>query len=351
MNVLLTCSGRRNYLVEYFKDTLEDKGCVYTVNSTIDAASMPVADGAFTAPPVYHNEYIEYLYFICQKYDIKLLIPLLDLELPVLARHRESFEQRGTRLAVSKPHVIDICNDKLSTVGFLKKLRLKTPFTTSGIEEALDSIQRLPRPYPLIIKPRRGMGSIAVKIAENKKELLVLFEKVKSDIRNSYLKYYDGYDPETAVIIQEKARGQEYGLDIINDLDGNYITTFIKQKIELRHGETSIALTVEIPELQDTGRLIGETLKHTGILDADLFWDGHEVTVLEMNARFGGGYPFSHLAGANIPAAYIQWAKKKKAHPGNLKIQIGLKGFKVMQMLHADTLKLMEEKYKPVSPA
>ena len=31
--------------------------------------------------------------------------------------------------------------------------------------------------------------------------------------------------------------------------------------------------------------------------------------VLEFNPRFGGGYPFSHQAGVNTAAIYIEWLK------------------------------------------
>ena len=31
-----------------------------------------------------------------------------------------------------------------------------------------------------------------------------------------------------------------------------------------------------------------------------------------MNARFGGGYPFSHIAGVNLPKAVIAWLNNEK---------------------------------------
>ena len=39
----------------------------------------------------------------------------------------------------------------------------------------------------------------------------------------------------------------------------------------------------------------------------DVFVTEDAVYVLELNARFGGGYPFSHLAGVNLPKAIIKW--------------------------------------------
>ena len=38
-----------------------------------------------------------------------------------------------------------------------------------------------------------------------------------------------------------------------------------------------------------------------------MFYDGKTAVVLEMNPRFGGGYPFSHSLGANFPNEILSW--------------------------------------------
>ena len=37
----------------------------------------------------------------------------------------------------------------------------------------------------------------------------------------------------------------------------------------------------------------------------DLFIDGDRLTVLELNTRFGGAYPASHMAGADFPRKIV----------------------------------------------
>src|SRR5690606_22918061 len=39
---------------------------------------------------------------------------------------------------------------------------------------------------------------------------------------------------ERAVLIQEYVSGTEYGVDVINDLNGKYVTTFVKMKLSMR---------------------------------------------------------------------------------------------------------------------
>ncbi|EOD8960625.1 ATP-grasp domain-containing protein, partial [Providencia stuartii] len=114
-------------------------------------------------------------------------------------------------------------------------------------------------------------------------------------------------DLEQSVLIQQYISGKEYGLEIVNDLHSNYITTFCKQKIAMRSGETDQALTIKNETLSKLGESLAKELKHICILDTDCLEQNGQFYVLEMNARFGGQYPFSHLAGVNIPRQIIEW--------------------------------------------
>jgi carbamoyl-phosphate synthase large subunit len=103
--------------------------------------------------------------------------------------------------------------------------------------------------------------------------------------------------------------GKEYGMDIVNDFEGNYYGTFVREKVNMRSGETDKAASVIDKRFDEIGEIISKHLKHVGSLDCDVFIAGNKLHVLELNPRFGGGYPFSHEAGINTAAIYIEWLK------------------------------------------
>lgn len=144
--------------------------------------------------------------------------------------------------------------------------------------------------------------------AEGINELEWAYKLVKKRLARTFLAEISATDPERCILIQERLYGQEYGLDVINDLDGRYVTTFAKLKLAMRAGETDRSVTVKNGQLERLGETIGQRLGHIGNLDCDVFVSKEHCYVLEMNPRFGGGYPFSHIAGANLPAALIAWA-------------------------------------------
>ena len=131
-------------------------------------------------------------------------------------------------------------------------------------------------------------------------------------LTKTFLSNVSASEPDKCVIIQEKLSGEEYGLDIVNDLQGSYQSTFVKRKLKMRGGETDRATTVFSTKLEQLGQNLGQELGHIGNLDCDVMMNDSGYAVLEMNPRFGGGYPFSHYAGANLPAALIAWSNREK---------------------------------------
>ena len=311
MNILLTSVGRRSYLVKYFKEALGNFGEVHVSNSDSISPAFLYADKSVVTPFIYEDEYIPFLVKYCKDNNIRAIVSLFDIDLPKLSINKKKFEEIGVKLIVSNKDVIDVCNDKFKTYEFLIQNGFNAPKTYISLEKAIDSIMKKEISYPLIIKPRWGMGSIGVFEAENEDELKILYNKVISSIKKSYLKYNGNENLDEGVIIQEKLSGQEYGLDVINDLDGIYQNTIVKEKYSMRAGETDCAKLVENIQLSRIGKRISESLGHIANLDVDVFYDGNQAYILELNARFGGGYPFSHIAGVNLPLAIIKWLKEE----------------------------------------
>jgi carbamoyl-phosphate synthase large subunit len=122
--------------------------------------------------------------------------------------------------------------------------------------------------------------------------------------------------------------GVEYGVDVVNNLNGEFACCFVKEKRGMRFGETDAAVTVEDSEIAAAAMLIAARLRHVGLLDIDIIHHQDRVYLLEMNPRFGGHYPFSHLAGANVPAALIAWAQGLEADPDCLRVSPRVEGCK-----------------------
>ncbi len=181
--------------------------------------------------------------------------------------------------------------------------------------------------YPIIVKPRFGCGSIAMSVAEDEMSLLYYFSRNTRAVKKSYLKY-ESYTVEEKIIFQEFLHGQEYGVDCINDLNGNFVNTIVKKKLAMRSGETDIAETVDCPVFFETAKKLSGLSNHIANVDMDVFMVDGKPYILEMNARFGGGYPFSHVAGCDLLKAIVAWMNGTDANSESLKAQINVRSYK-----------------------
>ena len=308
MNILFTCAGRRTYLLKYFKENLSEGDKVVATDMQLSAPALQAADIKLQVPAVYDPEYVNITLNICKEQNIDVLLSLNDLELPILAENKARFEELGVKVIVSSPEVIDIAFDKYKTAQWVEALGLKSPKTYVRLEDAKKALAAGEIEFPLFMKPRWGSGSIGLESIADMEELDIYYNLLMKKIKKTILATASVGDEY--IMIQEKLTGAEFGLDIMNDLNGKNVGVSVKQKLAMRAGETDKAVTVDIPEVRAMGRKIGESLGHIGNLDVDIMQraDG-AYCVLELNPRFGGGFPFSYEAGVNMPKAIIQWVK------------------------------------------
>lgn len=312
MNILLTSAGRRGYLVEYFKEALKTEGEVHVGNSTAQSPAFYYADKNVITPMIYDKDYIPFILRYCIKNKIETVISLFDVDLFILAQNKELFKANGINVIVSDIGVVEMCNDKWKTYEFCIKNNINTPKTYKSIEKLKDDISDRKINFPIIIKPRWGMGSIGIFEAMSIEELEILSRVVKRKIFNSYLQYEAEIDKEQCIIYQEKINGKEFGLDIINDLHSKCRKIIVREKYAMRSGETDCAVVRKNLLLEQLGEDIGKQTKHIGNMDVDILLSGKDIYVIEFNARFGGGYPFSYESGVNLPKALIKWVQNKE---------------------------------------
>lgn len=324
MNILFTCAGRRTYLLKYFKKQLAGDGIIVGTDMQLSAPALTAADIKEQVPAVYAADYIERTLDICRRYKINAIVSLNDLELPILAANRQLFEREGITLLISSQDVIDICFDKYRTSQYIESIGLKSPKTFVQLDHAIAALKAGELSFPIVLKPRWGSGSIGIEFVNDFDELAETYATLLKKIKKTILATASKGDEY--ILIQEKINGQEYGMDVMNDLHGRNRGVSVKKKLAMRAGETDKAVTVDNSSIRSIGRIIGDNLKHIGNLDVDIFESNDQYYVLELNPRFGGGFPFSYEAGVNFPKAIIEWLKGNEIDDSILVPQYG-KGF------------------------
>ena len=315
MNVLITSVGRCNRLLRDFRQALPDGGLLFAADSSTAAPALCEADRTFLIPPCTDPSYVDRLLDICGENDVGLLVPRLDREYTVLADHRARFLALGTVPVVSEPRILELCEDKMATNQFLADCGLRTPRTWLSLVEARQALERGDVSYPVVVKPRFGVASVGFEEVSDARELALVYELAA--LRAARQRPSSArVGAEESVLVQERLSGVEYGIDVINDLDGRYVTTFARRKLQMRGGNTDRAVTVDSAPLAMLGQTLGERLGHIGCLDCDVFvFPDSAPVVVDLNPRLGGGLLFSHMAGASLAEALISWRHGETPSP------------------------------------
>lgn len=286
-NILITSAGKRVALTRYFKETLsrfypEAKVFTTDLNPQMAPAGY-VSDGCFQVPRVADEDYPATLWRICEEHGVGMVIATIDTELLLLADLKADFARRGIHVMVSDRAFVEVCRDKRHTGAFFERHGIRVP----------KEVDKYHPTFPLFAKPYDGSLSANLHYIKTADELT---PDILADPKLLFMEYID------------KKVYKEYTVDMYFGRDHRVKCIVPRDRIEIRAGEINKGRAVKNEILTFLKEKMGRVEGCVGCICVQLFFNPEtkDMVGIEINPRFGGGYPLSYMAGGNFPELLIR---------------------------------------------
>lgn len=286
-NILISSAGKRVTLTRQFQETLRrffPEGKVYTTDmNPLMAPAGHVSDGCFAVPRVTAEGYIDTLMDLCLEHEVGIIVPTIDTELEVLALNKERLRAEGIQPMVADLPFVRACRDKRNTAHLFREHNIRVP----------RPIDKHAPTFPLFAKPYDGSLSRDLHVCHSAEELT---PEILNHPKLIFMEYID------------KQLYKEFTVDMYYGRDNRVKAIVPRERVEIRAGEINKGFTRKnalVPFLLERlERLDGVV----GCICLQLFYreETGDVVGIEINPRFGGGYPLSFAAGANFPELIIR---------------------------------------------
>ena len=293
-NVLLTAGSRRVALVQAFRAALRTigvPGSVIVTDVNPLSPAVHVADRSYRVPLATDESYVTELLTICEAEQVRLVVPTIDDELPIVAAARDEFKAIRAILACSPAETAALCNDKYATCAHLRDAGVP------AAETFLPAQLREEMPLPLFIKPRVGRGAVGA------------FPVRTADELDFFLRYV------STPIVQEYLEGPEYTIDILCGFDGRPLSIVPRERVVIRAGVIDRGRTVNDQRLIRLAEAACAALPFAGPINIQCRMRGEQPVIFEINPRFSGGIPLTIQAGADFPAMLLRLAMGRRVDP------------------------------------
>ena len=285
--VLFTCAGQRVDIVDAF-----GRAGATTVAADVNplAPALYRADRQALVPRIDDEEYIPALRALVDEHDVRLIVPLTDLDQVILAAAREEL---GALVLLPDEETVERLADKYLAHLLFEERGIASPPTwlPNGVPDDAS--------FPLLVKARSGFGSRHIYRADDRVQL----------------GFFLGYTPVDS-IVQACLGGEEFSIDVFCDLEGRCLNAIPRTMIESKGGESIKGMTIRDEQLIELARDVAEKLQLVGPANIQCFreQDGsHYVT--DINPRFGGGFPLPLAAGGRYPELALALARGERPEP------------------------------------
>jgi len=273
---LFSTIGKRGYIADYLRQADPNVHIIGGGNNMF-TPGFSSCDQAVLLPSIQDPQYLSQIRELVKIHKVDAILSFSDPDVATLSTVRKELSSQGIACFFPGQETALFGFDKLETFHWAQTNGVTVPFTTTDPEEARSKI-----PFPLIRKPRFGSASVGVSVIADPKDLL------------------PAKDDATEYIYQERVMGKEVNLELCGDLNGRVMSVSAWRKIISRNGETQLAVTTRRQDLIEAALELGEKARIVGPCDIDVIDRDGRLFLIEFNMRFGGGYPVSHLAGANF---------------------------------------------------
>jgi len=245
-----------------------------------NAVGLYMADKKFIIPKAIEKNYVNALRQLIKSENIDLIIPNVDEELKIFASNKDIFPQ----VLISPLDTVRVCDNKFKTIQHFKNI-IPTPKVFLSHESISDM------DFPLFIKPRVSRGSQNIYKVSNSSQLLSLMNYLKSI----------GFSIDK-LLISEYLPGPEYTVEVVCDLNGNYVIGIPRTRLSVQGGVCSVGKVVRNEEIINIAKKIINNLRFIGPINIQLKEDKFgDYKIMEINPRIAGGTPISYQCGLNIP--------------------------------------------------
>jgi carbamoyl-phosphate synthase large subunit len=261
-------------------------------------------------PKASEAHFIDFVLDYCLKNEIKIIFPLVTMELFRFSTSIELFNKNDIKVIVSEKYSLDIANNKSRLYEHLTAHNILTPqykvVSAGNFDEFLHAFDALGFPEkPIAVKPSVSNGSRGVRLVDNSVDKFdLLFNHKPSSLYCTFDELAEilrGRDfPE--LLISEVLPGEEFTIDTIVNADGKADIILPRLRTKMLGGISVEGQFIENQEIIHYCEQIIGSLKLFGPIGIQVkrAADGR-FKILEINPRIQGTSVAAMGLGINLP--------------------------------------------------
>ena len=281
---------------------LKDIGCHVTVlcsskNNTCYVSNLPDEKILENNLSTQNENYIPYLLQLVKsgKYDV--VMPIGEMSTNVVTQHEDEISKYVKLACAPRDTYIKAFNKQI-TFDTAMEVGVPCPYTRFSKQSIEDFLNHAK--FPLIIKPRQGLGSIGFHKFETKEEFCGYLNDPSFDVDQYVVQEFVNFDNRISTNMFVDPKGNicsAYAVDVL-------------RWFPIDAGSAVLIQTIEMNSVLEKGKQLLRALHWKGFANVSFMIDKNtgEPRLLEINGRIPASVKLAYMCGFNISKQMMEMA-------------------------------------------